>query len=37
MENLRALINFVRVADLGSFSKAAVELGISAVAVSKNV
>jgi DNA-binding transcriptional LysR family regulator len=37
MENLRALINFVRVAELGSFSKAALELGISAVAVSKNV
>lgn len=37
MESLRGILNFARVAQLGSFAKAAVELGISAVAVSQNV
>lgn len=37
MESLRGMMNFVHVARLGSFAKAAESLGISAVAVSKNV
>lgn len=37
MESLRGMVNFVQVARLGSFAKAAQHLGVSAVAVSKNV
>jgi DNA-binding transcriptional LysR family regulator len=37
MESLRGMVNFVQVARLGSFAKAAEHLGVSAVAVSKNV
>ena len=37
MESLRGMVNFVQVARLGSFAKAAEQLGVSAVAVSKNV
>ena len=37
MESLRGILNFARVAELGSFAKAARELGISAVAVSQNI
>jgi DNA-binding transcriptional LysR family regulator len=37
MESLRGIVNFARVARLGSFAKAARELGISAEAVSQNI
>jgi DNA-binding transcriptional LysR family regulator len=37
MQSLRGILNFVRVAELGSFAAAARELGISAVAVSQNI
>lgn len=37
MESLRGIVNFVRVAELGSFAKAGRALGISPVAVSKNI
>jgi DNA-binding transcriptional LysR family regulator len=37
MQTLRGIINFTRTAELGSFAKAAKELGISAVAVSQNI
>jgi DNA-binding transcriptional LysR family regulator len=37
MDSLRGMMSFVHVARLGSFAKAAEGLGISAVAVSKNV
>ena len=37
MESLRGMVSFVQVARLGSFAKAAEALGVSAVAVSKNV
>ncbi len=37
MESLRGMVNFVQVARMGSFAKAAEQLGVSAVAVSKNV
>jgi DNA-binding transcriptional LysR family regulator len=37
MQTLRGILNFTRTAELGSFAKAGVELGVSAVAVSQNV
>ncbi len=37
MQSLRGILNFTRTAELGSFAKAAQELGISAVAVSQNI
>jgi DNA-binding transcriptional LysR family regulator len=37
MQTLRGILNFTRTAELGSFAKAAKELGISAVAVSQNI
>jgi len=37
MQSLRGILNFTRAAELGSFAKAAIELGISAVAVSQNI
>jgi DNA-binding transcriptional LysR family regulator len=37
MQTLRGILNFTRTAELGSFAKAAVELGISPVAVSQNI
>jgi DNA-binding transcriptional LysR family regulator len=37
MQTLRGILNFARTAELGSFAKAAVELGISPVAVSQNI
>lgn len=37
MQALRGILNFTRTAELGSFTAAARELGISAVAVSQNV
>lgn len=37
MQSLRGILNFARVAELGSFTAAAAELGISPVAVSKNI
>lgn len=37
MQTLRGILNFTRVAELGSFAAAARELGISAVAVSQNI
>lgn len=37
MQSLRGILNFTRTAELGSFAKAAKELGISAVAVSQNI
>jgi DNA-binding transcriptional LysR family regulator len=37
MQTLRGILNFARVAELGSFVKAAEELGISPVAVSQNI
>jgi len=37
MQTLRGILNFTRAAELGSFTAAARELGISAVAVSQNV
>lgn len=37
MQTLRGILNFTRTAELGSFTAAARELGISAVAVSQNV
>ncbi|MGL4229784.1 MAG: LysR substrate-binding domain-containing protein [Casimicrobium sp.] len=37
MQSLRGILNFTRVAELGSFTAAASELGISPVAVSKNI
>jgi DNA-binding transcriptional LysR family regulator len=37
MQTLRGILNFSRTAELGSFAKAGVELGISAVAVSQNI
>jgi DNA-binding transcriptional LysR family regulator len=37
MQTLRGILNFTRTAELGSFAKAAKELGISPVAVSQNI
>jgi DNA-binding transcriptional LysR family regulator len=37
MQTLRGILNFSRTAELGSFAKAAKELGISPVAVSQNI
>ena len=37
MQSLRGILNFARTAELGSFAKAAKELGISPVAVSQNI
>ena len=37
MHSLRGILNFTRVAELGSFAAAGRELGVSAVAVSQNV
>lgn len=37
MQTLRGILNFTRTAELGSFAKAAKDLGISAVAVSQNI
>lgn len=37
MQTLRGILNFARTAELGSFAKAARELGISPVAVSQNI
>ncbi len=37
MQTLRGILNFTRTAELGSFAKAAIELGISPVAVSQNI
>jgi DNA-binding transcriptional LysR family regulator len=37
MKSLRGIVSFVRTAQLGSFAKAAAELGVSAVAISKSV
>jgi DNA-binding transcriptional LysR family regulator len=37
MQSLRGILNFARVAELGSFAKAGRELGISAAAVSQNI
>jgi DNA-binding transcriptional LysR family regulator len=37
MQTLRGILNFTRAAELGSFAKAGVELGISPVAVSQNI
>jgi DNA-binding transcriptional LysR family regulator len=37
MQTLRGILNFARTAELGSFAKAAKELGISPVAVSQNI
>jgi DNA-binding transcriptional LysR family regulator len=37
MQSLRGILNFTRTAELGSFAKAAKDLGISAVAVSQNI
>ena len=37
MQTLRGILNFTRVAELGSFAAAARDLGISAVAVSQNI
>ncbi len=37
MQSLRGILNFTRTAELGSFAKAGLEMGISAVAVSQNI
>jgi DNA-binding transcriptional LysR family regulator len=37
MQTLKGILNFTRTAELGSFAKAAKELGVSAVAVSQNI
>lgn len=37
MQTLKGILNFTRTASLGSFAKAAKELGVSAVAVSQNI
>lgn len=37
MQSLRGILNFTRTAELGSFAKAAKELGVSPVAVSQNI
>ena len=37
MQSLRGILNFTRTAELGSFAKAAQELGVSPVAVSQNI
>jgi DNA-binding transcriptional LysR family regulator len=37
MQTLRGILNFTRTAELGSFAKAAKELGVSPVAVSQNI
>jgi DNA-binding transcriptional LysR family regulator len=37
MQTLRGILNFTRTAELGSFAKAGLELGISPVAVSQNI
>lgn len=37
MQSLRGILNFSRTAELGSFAKAGLEMGITAVAVSQNI